>query len=162
MCTPAAQVAMMAASMVMQGQQQKRQARYQAGTNDYNARVLENDATKARNAGTERENDHRKAVVQLMAQQKAALGASGIVTNTGSAGQLLQDTANIGEIDALRIRSNVDNQFATLTEQSSLTDSKADAFRSAGNSAFNTSLLKGAGSVFASKWYTDKSSSTYP
>ena len=165
MCDPVTiGVTMSAVSTVAQGYSQMQQANYQAGVERYNARVLENEATKTRNVGIEAENEQRRATAELLARQRVQAAASGVNIGSGSALQLQTDTMNLGEVDALRIRSNYADQARSMEDQASLTRSRAGAIQSAGRSAFTGSLLSAAGGVMASgvadKWFTAKSAAS--
>lgn len=147
MCEPTTIAATMAVvSTVAQGYSAYQQGKFEKGVAEYNARQLENEATQTRNVGTEREMEHREKVQQLIGQQSAAIGASG-VTFSGSAAGLLQDTALQGEVDALRIRSNFQRQAQSLDDQAGLTKAEGKAAAIAGRNAFAGSLLSAAGTA---------------
>ena len=175
MCGPAAiplVVSMVAtvAQGYMAKQQAKGQAKYEEGVAQYNARSQENEATKVANKGVEAENEHRRQVAEMQAEQKAQFGASGIDPLTGSAALIQADTALLGEADALRIRSNYGEKAESLREQAGLTryegEAKADVLRSKGRSAFTGSLLSAAGTVagsgVADKWFSSTSAARSP
>lgn len=130
---------------------------------EYNARVSENEAVKARNQNVEDENAHRLKVAQLLSQQRAQLGASGVEVDSGSALQLQEDTVALGEADALRIRQSGTNQVNALNTQAGLTraEGATSAFKiqSEGNAKATGTLLSAAGGV-ASKWYKPSSAAT--
>lgn len=157
MCSPTlALTALSAASTIMQGYAAKQQGEYSNQVAQYNARVQENEATQTRNRGVEEENRQRLRTAQLASQQRAQLGAAGVDIGSGSAAGLIEDTATMGEADALRIRSNYGMQADSMVQQATLTRSEGAAKQAAGNAAFTSSLIS-AGSSFASKWYTPTS-----
>lgn len=145
-----------AISSVAQGYSAYQQGKYQEGVAKFNARQLENEAIQTKNVGTEREMEHREKVQQLIGQQRAQIGASG-VTFSGSAEQLLESSELQGEVDALRIRSNFERQAQSLEQQAELTEQQGRAARAAGRSALTGSLLSAAGTVaggaVAGKWF---------
>ncbi|MCP5089784.1 MAG: hypothetical protein GY949_02555 [Gammaproteobacteria bacterium] len=162
MCNPVAlQAGIAVVSTVFTANQQRAEGRYRQGVSEYNARVSENEAQRTRTVGVEEENAHRQQVAMLISKQKAQQGASGIDVNTGAPLTLRDDTAVLGEADALRIRGNYEDR-ATALETGAALEQDAGAFaRSAGNSnAFGT-LLSGAGKVMdtgvADKWFTPES-----
>lgn len=122
----------------------------------FNAREAENEATLTRNRGVEEENKHREKVEQLKSKQRAQLGAANVDLNTGSALQIQEDTALLGEVDSLRIRTNFQDQGASLDRSVGLINSQGDAAESASRLQVAGSLLQGAGAV-AGKWYSPNS-----
>lgn len=165
MCNPVA--IGLAALAVFQGYQQKRQAdsqaKYQERVAEVNAVNQENEATKVRNKSVEEENAHRREVAQLLGRQRAQLGANGVVTTSGSALQLQEDTVQLGEDDALRIRRNYDDQATALEQGAENTryqgEFAASQTRAKGDAAFTSSLIGAASGALpvASKWYTSNS-----
>ena len=149
------------ASFVMSGMAASSQAKYDAGVSTYNARRSENEATQTRNKGVEEENTQRQKTAQLLSEQRAQLGASGVSLASGSPLQLQEDTELLGEIDARRIKSNYDLQAQSLDDEAGLQLSNAGAQRTAGNNAMFGSALGAAGSV-AGSWYTPSSSAFNP
>jgi hypothetical protein len=153
--------AMTAVAATFQGYQQIQKGNYQNKVAKYNARVAENEATQVRNKGNEAENIHREKTAQLQSRQRAQLGAAGVDLESGSALQLQTDTDTLGEVDALRIRSNTDDQVTALDQQASL-------LRDQGRNAKRAGLTQGVGSILggvvgsgvASKWFTPSSSAS--
>ncbi len=150
--TAAVSASVAAVGSIQQGQAANDVARF-------NARQQENEATRLRNVGVEQENDQRRATARLRSQQRAQLAAQGIDIESGSAGALLRDTDTLGEIDAMRIRRNTDEQATAVEQGSQLT-------LAAGQSAQQQGVLKAAGSLLgaagdvSSKWFTPKSSAS--
>lgn len=169
MCEPATIAATVSVvSTVAQGFQAKQQGEFQEGVSRYNARQLENEAVQTRNIGVEEENRQREQTAQLLSRQRAQIAASGVEIGAGSALQIQEDTQTIGEIDALRIRSNFERQAGSLEEQAELELVQGESAAEAGRSAFTGSLLSvgvGAGASalsggVASKWFTPSSSAS--
>jgi len=159
----------MMVSSVYTAQQQRASSRaqgeHQQGVAEYNARVAENEATQIRNEGVEQENIQRRKTAELQSKQRAQLAARNIDLTTGSALQLQEETAELGEVDALRIRSNTDNRVEATLSQADLTRREGAFAASSANSsgkAFGT-ILSGVGSALdtgvADKWFTPESSS---
>jgi len=167
MCEPTMITAgVMMVSSVYTAQQQRAQAKaqgsHQQGVAEYNARVTENEATQIRNEGVEQENIQRRKTSELQSKQRAQLAARNIDLTTGSALQLQDETEELGEVDALRIRSNTDNRVEASLSKADLTRRDgAFANQSTGGGAFGT-LLSGAGAALstgvADKWFTPDSS----
>lgn len=168
MCDPTMAIGIvMGAAQLYSGMQANSQAKAQARMIEDSARVNEvnerNEATRVRNMGVEKENDHRRAVAEMQSQQAAVQGASGVQLNTGSALQIREDTGTIGEVDALRIRSNYRDQAEAIDRGAELTRingmNEASMTRAKGKSALTNSVLSAAGTV-ASSWYSPKSAAS--
>lgn len=140
---------------------QQRQARFQKGTAEYNARVAENEAEETRRVGTEEENIQRRKTAELLSKQKAQLGAAGVELESGSPLQLQEDTITLGEADALRIRSNIEGRIGALGTQSELLQAQGGFAQQAGQSNSFSTLLGGTAQVLdtgvADKWFTPDS-----
>jgi len=156
-----AAVAATAYSVYSSVQQSKQNAEAKKGTAEYNTRVAENDAQRSRNIANEKENALRLKNARLLSKQRAQLGAANIDLSSGSALQLQEDTINLGEADALRIRRTGDSQFSGLMQESELESAKGDLAESQGRFNIAGSLLSGAGDFMdtgvADKWFTPKS-----
>lgn len=162
MCNPAAiQAAVAVVGAAYGAQQQAAQGRYQRGVNEYNAAVAANEAQKEKEAGVEAENMQRRRTAELIAKQRTQLAAANIDLGSGSALQLQEDTAALGEADALRIRSNTADRAKSLLTQSTLLGNQGAFAQSAGRAAAVGTLLSGAGAVLstgvADKWFTPAS-----
>ena len=152
--------------MVMQYQGQKAQAQaqqqqydYQAQVNENNKQIAEWQAQDAVDRGSVKEKQHRIKVSQLKGRQRSVLAASGVEVDDGSALDILGDTAELGELDALTIRSNsereaYDYKVAAMNQgaQAGINRVSGQNAASAGRYGAMTSLLSGAGSI-ADKWY---------
>jgi len=168
MCSPvlAVVVGLQVAGTVATAYQQRQQGKYEKSVADYNARVLENDATRVRNISVERENDLRQRTAQLVSKQRAQAGASGIDVDSGSAFKLQQDAAVLGEADALRLRRNFDDKASSVENQATFTRAAGVAAEKQGNQRAIGTLLSGAGNIgstivgsgVADKWFTADSS----
>lgn len=137
---------------------------YQSGrrtkkVNEYNAREAENTATDLRNKGIEEENKQRQKTAELISKQRAALGASGVDIDSGSAADLQQDTELLGEVDALKIRRNYTDEADATERKSVLISSEGQAAQNAATLSSVGSLLDSSASV-SSKWYTPESSAS--
>lgn len=139
---------------------------YQAEIAEYNARVAENEATRTRMAGTDEELRHREQVASFKATQKATQAASGVDVDSGSALQIREDTDLLGELDALRIRSNTDQRVEGLQTQAQFARDEGRAAKKSSRFKAFTSLLGSAGSglstgaSLSSKWYNPRSAAS--
>ena len=157
MCTPEIQAAAAVGSMFMSVTSNIQQGRFSKSTAEYNARVNQNQAQEVRNQGVEAENIQRRKTAELQSKQRAQLGAAGVDLGSGSPLQLLTDTERLGEIDALRIRSNTESQAQALETGASLINAQGGYARTAGNNAAVGSVLTGVSDFIdtgvADKWY---------
>lgn len=141
------------------GKAAQAQANYQAAVARNNQIIAERQAADALQRGEIAEKQHRLRVGQLAGRQRVALAANGVVVDQGSALDILGDTRELGELDALTIRSNAEReaygyrvQGANFAADAGLLDARGASARSAASLAGMSSLLSGAGSV-ADKWY---------
>lgn len=166
MCDPATITATVAVvSTVYSMQSQQAAAEYETGVSNYKSRVAENDAQRVRSKGVEEENIQRQQTAQLISKQRAQLGAAGVELGTGSALQLQEDVATLGEVDALRIRSNFEEKAQALETQAELLKREApegplDKFKSylGAGLPFSAGLTPSPfGTMLSDKWYTPDS-----
>mgnify|MGYP000338322025 CR=1 FL=1 len=148
----AASIAMTAYGQVQAADARKKQADYQAKVAENNAKVGEWEAQDALDRGRIAEQQHRLKVSQLKGQQRSALAASGVELDSGSALDVLSDTAYFGEMDALTIRSNSERQAwkarvgasNSRAESTLLTASGQQAVRAGNIGAVSSSLSSAA------------------
>ena len=105
MCEPLT-MAVAATALTMTAYSQYQQGQYQKDLGNYNAKVDEIKATQALEAGVAAEDAHRAKVRQMIGQQRAGMGASGVEVDSGTFGDILADSAAQGEMDAVAIRTN--------------------------------------------------------
>lgn len=154
--------AMMIGSTVMGGVSQIQAGKAQAAASNYNAKVAEMNATladrRARDAidrGAKEEQRKRMEIAQLQGQQRAALAANGLDLSFGSPLDTLVDTAMMGELDALTIRTNAareaydqDVQGTNLRADATLSRMNASAARTGGYLGAVGSVLGGAADTY--------------
>lgn len=132
MCDPVTALAVTAVVVAGTGAYvSARSARNAASTQEKiaqnNAVIAERQAEDSEKRGREAEFNYRKRIKALKGKQRAAFSASGVVVDEGSALDILADTAEQGEFDALVIRNNAEReaygfraQSANFQNQSSL------------------------------------------
>lgn len=101
------------------GKARERQAKEQAAWQEYNAKLAEREGTEAQAAAAHEERKHRKAGERLKARQRVALGKAGVLP-TGSALEVLEETATELEEDALMIRRGGQVGAQRLTAEAQL------------------------------------------
>ena len=118
----------------------------------YNSAVQSNNAIKAENKGVEAENNKRVETALLRKQQEAQFGAGNVQLGSGSAADILAQTDNYGEVEALNIRKTAKEEAEQYRIDSVNERLKGKNARNASNvNAFGT-MLGGVGRV-ASKNY---------
>lgn len=152
-----------AASMYGQMQQGKAQQgmyNYQAGVDRNNKIISDRYANDAIERGKEAEAEQRRKTQQIIANQRVGFAANGIDLGSDVISETLSDSAMLGELDALTVRSNAAREaygykvqgmnYEASAQNSILAGKNA---RSAGRTAAMSTLLSGAASVGGS--YTD-------
>ena len=117
MCTPMMATMFQALGAISQARGQKQAAAAKAQEYEYQAKIDDNNrkvalwkAQDAQDRGAKEEASLRTKVAALKGRQKSALAASGVEIGDGSALDILGDTAALGELDALTIRSNAERE----------------------------------------------------
>ena len=166
MCTPIlAGLALQGLGAIAQARGQRQAAAAKANEYEYQAKIDDNNrkvalwkAQDAQDRGAKDEAALRIKVAKLKGRQKSALAASGVEIGDGSALDILGDTAALGELDALTIRSNAEREaYEQKVNASNLAANAGMKRMGAGNAIIAgrigsmTSLLTGAGSI-ASQW----------
>ncbi len=144
------------------GKAQAAQLNYQAAVGRNNSILAQRAADDARLRGEEAARREASKTKQLAGRQRAVLAANGQLVDQGSALDITNDTAEIGKLDELTIRSNAEREALGYEAQgmnfqagSNLNSmGAANASTASIGGAFGT-VLTGAGNV-ASKWYNFK------
>lgn len=147
---------------IQAGKAAQDQAAYQAGVARNNEILAKRAADDARVRG---ELEMQQAFIKnqnLLGRQRAVLAANGVDVNTGSALQIQKDTAQLGKLERLTIRSNAEREALGFEAQgmnfnadAQLATLKGDAAAASSRTAAFSTALTGAGDV-ASKWYAFK------
>ena len=140
-------------SAVQQGRNAAAQAEQQAAWDDYNAKVAKREAEAERVAGEFEATQQSRAAKQLLARQRALIGASG-VTMEGSPLLVAEDTAAQLAIENANIRTTGARRVGAWTSKSILDTSMAKAarasapgYRQAGYTKAGSSILQGGASI---------------
>jgi hypothetical protein len=113
----------------------------------YQQKVAQGQARDAIDRGQAAEDAHRRKVAQFAGKQRATMGASGVELTSGSFADVLQDTAMLGELDALTIRSNAQREAYGYQSQAAVSGYEASAAKTAGWMNAGGSLLSGASNL---------------
>lgn len=89
---------------------QKKAGEYQAEVAGQNAELDEHRANQASTIGAIEEERHRAKVRQMAGTQRANLAAQGIDLQSGTAADIVDETYTFGEVDALTVRFNAQNE----------------------------------------------------
>lgn len=145
-------VALAVVGGMSQGNAQDAQAQSQARTMRTNAMYANNAAQDAVKRGTYDADLQRIRTGQLIGTQRAAMASNGGLVDQGTNSILQQDTAQLGELDALTIQNNAAREAYGLKVQAMQGFRNATDTELAGKNAKQNSLLggviKGAGSFF--------------
>lgn len=130
------------------------QGRYAQAQFNTNADIEREQAQAASDAGFMKETQSRIATRRLEGAQRAGAAAGGINTDSGSAEQVRESTAELGELDALTIRYNAareawghDVQAADFVNRGAYAMTAARNQASALDAQSWMTLLTGAGQI---------------
>ena len=144
---------------VQQGKATQAQYNYQAQIDRKNAKIAEANAAQAQQEGIEESRMQRIKTLQKVGAQQTAMAANGIDISTGTALDTIEDTAAMGELDALTTRYNAETKGLAYDHQANL-----DVF--AGKNAYKTGMLNAVGTGLdgigkigkvATNWYSSNS-----
>lgn len=155
--------AISAVGQMQSGQAQAAAAKHEQAVAQNNAIIANRMAVDAQKRGAVEEEDHRRKTAQLKARQVAVMSASNLDITSGSPLEVLGDTAQLGELDALTIRANArrealghQTQMMNFEAQGQAAGMKASAAKAAGTIGALGTVASGIGSV-AGQWYNIKS-----
>lgn len=97
-------------SSMSQARAESRAAQHNAQVAAQNQKFAEERAQDAKARGAREEKQHRLQVAQILGEQRAGFGAGGVTVGSGSPLDVQGDTAALGELDALTIRSNAERE----------------------------------------------------
>lgn len=136
-----------AAGAIQQGQAAAASAKYNAQIGEMNATLAERRAKDAVERGATEEQRKRQEVARIKGQQTAAMAANGVDLTFGSPLDTLVDTAVLGELDALTIRTNAYRESYEHKVDAVNKRAGAELSRMQGKSAMQGGYLSAAGTV---------------
>jgi hypothetical protein len=145
------------AGQFMHGQAASQQAKYQAAVANNNQIIAERAAKDAEARGDIAEDRQRRKLALIMGTQRNALAGQGTDLLSGSPLDIIGDTAEVGEMDALTIRNNSAREAYGYRVQGMNYAAEESLARSRSNNGLATalgagqSLLSGA-SQFGTQW----------
>ena len=101
-------VALAAFGLQQQGVAARAQNRFQANVAKANQKSAEMEADFAQDIAHKKESEQRQKTRRFAASQRAKMASTGFIVGEGSYGDILEDTAVLGEVDALAIRHEGD------------------------------------------------------
>lgn len=135
----------MGASALMSAQQSQAQGAASAEASLQNAQFANQAADDAVARGEFESDQQRLQTRAAIGSQRAGFAANGVDVNSGSAAEIQDDTAALGELDALTIRNNAAREawgYRTQAQQNVLAASTARS--SAKSGMFGSLLTAGA------------------
>ncbi|EPY03485.1 hypothetical protein [Magnetospirillum fulvum] len=145
---------MSAYGQMQQGEQQKKMADYQAAVGEQNAKISDRAAQDAEERGRVAEQQQRLKTSQMIGTQRSALASGGVQVDSGSALDVVADSAMLGEMDALTVRQNAEREAYQYRVQAYSSRTQAGMSTLAGNNAASnaawgagTTLIGGLGSA---------------
>ena len=136
-----------AAGAVQQGKAANASAQYNAQVADMNAKLSESQARDAVARGAIDEQQQRMKTSLTLGQQRAAMAANGVDLKFGSPLDALVDTATMGELDALTIRTNTYREERDIRQQGLNAQGQASMMRAEGAAAKSGGYLSAMGTV---------------
>lgn len=143
-------LALGAAGGYVQYKGQKAQAAYNEQVDENNAKVADAQATQALQAGNIEEDRQRARVRQMIGAQRTALAANNVQTSSGTALDLIGETAQMGEDDALTIRANAARDAWGFKSQGVDYRNQATLTKAMGKNAGTATLLSTGASMAGS------------
>lgn len=135
---------------IQQGRAQSAQADYQSAVGRNNAIIAEQQARDAEERGAAAETAQRRQTAQLAGHQRAAMAANGVDLSSGSPLDILGDTAQFGELDALTVRSNAAREAYGFRNQGAQFTADAGAAKLAGKNAKSASYISAGSTILTS------------
>ena len=147
------------AGSVAQGQAAKQQANYQAAVARNNAIIAERKAADARERGEVEAQQQRLRTQQLIGRQRASAAGRGVQVDEGSALDVTADTAALGELDALTIRSNAEREALGFEAEGRGFQAEGELAQARGRTAQTDALFEAGGTFLSGasrvseRWY---------
>ena len=132
-------IAVSAAAAAQSAHQQEQAAQF-------NKKVAENQATAARQAAEANASQRREQLRRVLAEQRAAIGGSGVEDTSGSPLLVQIDSARQAELETLKIQHGGQQQALGFETQGAYARYAGNQAAQAGYAQAGASLLSGVGS----------------
>ena len=126
-----------------QGKAQQAQYNYQAQVNQQNAKIAQENAAMERQQGIEEARLQRIKASQVIGSQKTAMAANGVDITQGTALDVIEDTAAMGELDALQTRYNYERKAQAYEVQAGNYQNQGNLDIIAGQNAYSAGKANG-------------------
>ena len=148
-------------SAYQQGKAQQAQAEYQAKVAEDNAKIAQQNASNARQEGIEESRMQRMKTIQAVSSQQASMAANGLDITQGTPLDVIEDTATMGELDALTTQYNAETKAQAYEQQANNFSNQANLDRIAGRNAMQAGKMTALSSGLNTISSTAKSVSSY-
>lgn len=148
---------------IQQGMAAKQAADYEAEVAKQNVERAKISADQAKTKGDVEITQQRLRTAQSISNARAAGAARGVLVDSGSALDITTDLATSGEIDALMLGYNANQEAESFLDRGRQFDAESQLKKRSGSSALTGSLLGAGGSllttgsVVADRWYSPSS-----
>lgn len=126
---------------------QMQQGKQQAAVAKTNAELSQQRALDAQRRGSVAEGQQRTQYQRFIGAQRAAMGASGVVSDVGSSGDVLAETAGMGERDAQQLRVNAEREAWGFANEANMYGYQAKTARQSGIYKAGATFLGGANDI---------------
>ena len=127
---------------IQSGKAAQAEAEYQANINGQNAQIAQDNAKKERQQGLEDARRQRMKTIQAIGEQKVNIAANGAEIGSGTAIDTIEDTATLGELDALNIQYNAEQRALNYEQQANNFNNQANLDILKGQNAARTGQIK--------------------
>lgn len=148
-------------SSYQQGKAQQAQAEYQAKVAEDNARIAQQNASNVRQEGIEESRMQRMKTLQTVSSQQTSMAANGLDISQGTPLDLIEDTATMGELDALTTQYNSETKAQAYEQQANNFNNQANLDRIAGRNAMQAGKMNALSSGLNTVSSLGKSVSDY-
>lgn len=133
-----------AVSSYTQGKQQQAMYNYQAQVDRQNAKIANENAAQERQQGLEEARLQRMKTLQVVGSQQAAMAANGMDITQGTSLDIIEDTAAMGELDALQIEHNYERKALAYEQQANNFINQSNMDVISGKNAYSAGKMNAA------------------
>lgn len=128
-------------SSIQQGKQQQAMYNYQAKVAEQNAEIAKRNADTERQTGIEEARLQRMKTLQAVGAQQTAMAANGMDVTQGTSLDIIEDTAAMGELDALQIQTNYEKKALAYEQQAGNYTNQANMDAISGRNAYTAGKI---------------------
>lgn len=127
---------------IQSGKAAQAEAEYQANIARQNAKIAEENARQERQAGLEDARKQRMKTMAAIGEQKVGIAANGSEIGSGTAIDTIEDTATLGELDALNVEYNAEQRALNFEQQANNFNNQANLDILKGQNAYKAGQIK--------------------